>query len=85
MNTVKSHTMDRSHLNQKHIKKRQIVYKSLFTKDVQNVHHLHGHMHGDAQGRLHKGGNGARCTMAKIGGGDFITLHVTVERFYGWE
>ena len=22
------------------------------------------------QGRLHKGGNGARCTMAKIGGGE---------------
>jgi len=24
------------------------VCKSLFTKDVQNVHHLHGHMPGDA-------------------------------------
>jgi len=26
----------------------QIVCKSLFTKGVQNVHHLHGHMSGDA-------------------------------------
>jgi len=25
-----------------------IVRKSLFTKGVQNVHHLHGHMPGDA-------------------------------------
>jgi len=39
--------MDRSHLNQKQMKL-QIVCKSLFTKDVQNVHHLHGHMPGDA-------------------------------------
>jgi len=35
--------MDRSHLIQKHMKM-QIVCKSLFTKGVQNVHHLHGHM-----------------------------------------
>jgi len=35
--------MGRSHSNQKHIKM-QIVCKSLFTKYVQNVHHLHGHM-----------------------------------------
>ena len=26
----------------------QTVYKSLFTKGAQNVHHLHGHMPGDA-------------------------------------
>ena len=26
----------------------QIVYMSLFTKCVQSVHHLHGHMPGDA-------------------------------------
>jgi len=26
----------------------QIVCKSLFTKGVQNVHYLHGHMPGDA-------------------------------------
>jgi len=25
----------------------QIVCKTLFTKGVQNVHHLHGHMPGD--------------------------------------
>jgi len=28
--------------------KMQIVWKSLFTKGVQNVHHLHAHMPGDA-------------------------------------
>jgi len=28
--------------------KMQIVCKSLFTNGVQNVHHLHGHMPGDA-------------------------------------
>jgi len=28
--------------------KMQIVNKSLFTKGVQNVHHWHGHMPGDA-------------------------------------
>jgi len=39
--------MDRSHLNQKHMKM-LIVYKSLFTNGVQNVHHWHGHMPGDA-------------------------------------
>jgi len=26
----------------------QIICKSLFTKGVQNIHHLHGHMPGDA-------------------------------------
>jgi len=43
----KADTMDRSHLNHKHMKI-QIVCKNLFTKGVQNVHHLHGHMPGDA-------------------------------------
>ena len=32
----------------KNTQKVQIVCKSLFTKGVQNVHHLHGHMLGDA-------------------------------------
>ena len=39
--------MDRSHLNQKYMKM-QIVCKTLFTNGVQNVHHLQGHMLGDA-------------------------------------
>jgi len=26
------------------------------------------------QGRLHNEGNGARCTVAKIGGGDFVII-----------
>jgi len=39
--------MDRSPLNQKHMKM-QIVCKSLFKNGVQNVHHLRGHMPGDA-------------------------------------
>jgi len=39
--------MDRSHLNQTRMKM-PIVWKSLFTKGVQNVHHLHRHMPGDA-------------------------------------
>jgi len=28
----------------------------------------------ESQGRLHKGGNGARCTMAKIGGGNVVMI-----------
>ena len=47
INTVKSHTVGRRHLNQKHIKM-SIVCMSLLTKGVQNVHHLHEHMLGDA-------------------------------------
>ena len=39
--------MDKSHLNQKKHMKMQIACKSLFTKGVQNVHHLHGHLPGD--------------------------------------
>jgi len=34
-------------LNQKRMKM-QIVCKSLLTKGIQNVHHLHGHIPGDA-------------------------------------
>ena len=34
--------MGRCHVNQKQVKM-QIVCMSLFTKGVQNVHHLHGH------------------------------------------
>jgi len=43
LSTVKSHTIGRSHLNQKHIKM-PIACMSLLTKGVQNDHHLHGHM-----------------------------------------
>jgi len=39
--------MDRSQLIQKHMKM-QTVYKSLFSKGVQNVHHWHGYMAADA-------------------------------------
>jgi len=39
--------MDRSHLNQKDMKNCKL-FASLFTKGVQNVHHLHGHVAGDA-------------------------------------
>jgi len=39
--------MDRSHLNQKDMKNCKL-FASLFTQGVQNVHHLHGHMPGDA-------------------------------------
>jgi len=39
--------MGRSHLNQKDMKNGKL-FTSLFTKDVQNVHHLHGDMPGDA-------------------------------------
>jgi len=38
--------MDRSHLNENHMKM-PIVRKSLFTEGVQNVQHLHGHVPGD--------------------------------------
>jgi len=43
----KSDTMDTSYLNQK-LMTVQIVCKSLFIKDVQNVYNLHAHMPGDA-------------------------------------
>jgi len=39
--------MDRSHLNQKHMKNANCL-QSLFTNGVQNIHRLHGHMSGDA-------------------------------------
>jgi len=39
--------MDRSHLNQKDMKNCKL-FASFFTKGVQNVKHLHGHMPGDA-------------------------------------
>ena len=39
--------MDRSHLNQQDMKNCKL-FPSLFTKGVQNDHHLHGHMPGDA-------------------------------------
>jgi len=35
--------VDRSHLNQKDMKKCKL-FASLITKGVQNVHHLHGYM-----------------------------------------
>jgi len=39
--------MNISHLNQKDMKNCKL-FASLITKGVQNVHHLHGHMSGDA-------------------------------------
>jgi len=46
--------MDRSHLNQKDMENCKL-FASLFTKGVQNDHHLHGHMSGGAffTGHLH--------------------------------
>jgi len=38
--------MDRSHLNQKHMKNANCLQEFVHKK-VQNVHHLHGHMPGD--------------------------------------
>jgi len=43
----KSDTMGRCDLNQRYMKM-LIVCMSFFTKGVQNVHNLHGHMPGDA-------------------------------------
>jgi len=39
--------IDRSHLNQKDMKNCKL-FASLFAKDDQNIHHLHGHMPGGA-------------------------------------
>jgi len=39
--------MDRSHLNKKDMNNCKL-FASLFTKGVQNVHHLPGHMPGEA-------------------------------------
>jgi len=39
--------MDRSHLNQKHMKNANCLQEFVH-KNVQNVHHLHGHMPEDA-------------------------------------
>ena len=40
--------MDRSHLNQKHMKNVNCLQEFVFRKSVHNIHHLHGHMPGDA-------------------------------------
>jgi len=40
-----------------------IVYKSLFTKDVQHVHHLHGHMPGDGSRLLNCSVNNAAPSL----------------------
>jgi len=39
--------MDRSHLNQNHMKNANYL-QEVVHKNVQNVHHLHGYMPGDA-------------------------------------
>jgi len=43
----KSDTMDRSHLNQKHMKNSNCLQEFVH-KRCSNVHHLHGHMPGEA-------------------------------------
>jgi len=39
--------MDRSHLNQKHMKNANCL-QEFVDKNVQNIHHLHGHMSEEA-------------------------------------